>query len=394
MKIIKNNDISRNSGVATKLCKINTKLGYFSPVILMFTIILNISADTRIKLLAFLVLLCLMLPILPKEYIPIQNKNKRNAFDYKYTFLDNDLYRPFVNLKNIIIFLISIAVLIFLASYINSNKSNFIFTSTFFTSAKNAFSAFLKNDYVVNIICTIITAFVMYHLQIKYSKSKIKKIFRCNEIIWDLYSSIESTLELCEKANYLKKELDKINEPDDFKKEEIKSKKYLSFYKENYAAFNLNNKSLTYHNNEILIDSINSVFFINLNFKLLNIVNNIKNRIPNLLNLYPDIELTYKKYSQDKNKKDLLILGNKIERNISDMKFLATYYYRLLKYLEFNPIPIKIRIAILNHFYPNNQLYLNYFKLSPSERKTVDKKIDRIARKEYLKYTIKRFFGI
>ena len=75
------------------------------------------------------------------------------------------------------------------------------------------------------------------------------------------------------------------------------------------------------------------------------------------------------------------------------MKFLATYYYRLLKYLEFNPIPIKIRIAILNYFYPNDQMYLNYFKLSPSKRKTVDKKIDRIARKEYLKYIIKRFFG-
>ena len=39
-------------------------------------------------------------------------------------------------------------------------------------------------------------------------------------------------------------------------------------------------------------------------------------------------------------------------------------------------------------------MYLNYCKLPPLERKMVDKKIDRIARKEYLKYTIKRFFEI
>ena len=54
--------------------------------------------------------------------------------------------------------------------------------------------------------------------------------------------------------------------------------------------------SLSDINNDILIESLQSCFFLNLNFKLLSIVNNIKNRLPNIRNGYPEIKEMCKKY--------------------------------------------------------------------------------------------------
>ena len=67
----------------------------------------------------------------------------------------------------------------------------------------------------------------------------------------------------------------------------LEAEKYIEFYIKHRADFELSNLALTYHNNWILIESIQTVFFINLNFKLLSIVNNIKNRKPNLDEEFP-----------------------------------------------------------------------------------------------------------
>ena len=59
---------------------------------------------------------------------------------------------------------------------------------------------------------------------------------------------------------------------------------YYKFYKEYEVDFEMMAYSLSCENNDILIESLQSCFFLNLNFKLLNIVNNIKNRLPNIRN--------------------------------------------------------------------------------------------------------------
>lgn len=51
---------------------------------------------------------------------------------------------------------------------------------------------------------------------------------------------------------------------------------YYKFYKEYEVDFGMMAYSLSCENNDILIESLQSCFFLNLNFKLLNIVNNIK----------------------------------------------------------------------------------------------------------------------
>ena len=80
---------------------------------------------------------------------------------------------------------------------------------------------------------------------------------------------------------------------------------FYEFYKKNSGDVDIITLSLSYENNDLLIDSVQSCFLINLNFKLLSIVNNIKNRLPNLRKNYPEIKELYKKYELEKNEKEL-----------------------------------------------------------------------------------------
>ena len=46
-------------------------------------------------------------------------------------------------------------------------------------------------------------------------------------------------------------------------------------------------------------------------------------------------------------------LGQGIKRFLSDIDFMAKYWYALLNYLEYNPMPIKLYIAIFKAKYPS-----------------------------------------
>lgn len=165
--------------------------------------------------------------------------------------------------------------------------------------SKDPFVNFFENDYVVNIICTILTAITLYIVQVKYSKHKLRNDFRCNEIICDVYDGIEKTMVLTKESKYISDEIDKLSKDEtiDFDiRCKVEAEKYLPFYKEHIREFDICNICLTYHNNWILIDSVQAVFFINLNSKLLHIVNNIKNRRPNLEKGYTKIEKLFETY--------------------------------------------------------------------------------------------------
>lgn len=260
------------------------------------------------------------------------------------------------------------------------------------TPTKDAILIFLRNDYVVNILCTILTAVILYILQIKYSKHKLKRDFRCNEIIHDVYTGIEETQTILNNTKNLNTELEPLKKLSYLERQKPVAQKYVEFYSTHECNFHLSNLSFTYHNNDILIDSINTVFFINLNFKLLNIINNIKNRKPNLVEKYPSIESLYEQYKNEKSDDVLIKLGNEIEHYLTDLKFMAQYWLALLNYLGYDPIPTKLYIDFFNELYPTTEDTVKFYDLPIPQQHKISKKIIRKATWVYFKYKVKNFF--
>ena len=285
--------------------------------------------------------------------------------------------KPLYNIVIFIFHIITLILLFTLCIHFNVIKLDLLDFS------KEAVASFFKNDYVVNIVCTILTAAALYIIQIKYSKHKLKSDFRCNEIIHDVYDGIERTHELIKESKELSNEIEELEKDPNmdfnvYRKEE--ALKYLAFYKKHKGDFKICNIALTYPNNWILIDSVQTVFFINLNFKLLNIVNNIKNRRPNLEDEYPKIESLFTLYEENGDDKVLIQLGHEIHRFLVDIDFMSKYWFSLLDYLGYDPMPID---------YENMSEFL---KLPVAQQNKISRKVQKKASKIYLKYRIRNFF--
>lgn len=298
--------------------------------------------------------------------------------------------KPLYNIVVFIFHIITIVLLLLLCTHFEIINWNFLKLS------QDSFVSFFKNEYVVNILCTILTAIALYVFQIKYSKHKLKNDFRCNEIIHDVYDGIERTMDLIKDGKKISEEVEELREDEntDFDtRRKIEAEKYLSFYKNHIGEFKICNICLTYHNNWILIDSVQTVFFINLNFKLLNIVNNIKNRRPNLEKEFPEIENLYKKYKNEEDDLTLINLGHEIRRFLVDIEFMAKYWYALLDYLGYDPIPIKLYMEIFKKEYPEyDENLTEFFKLPVSKQNKMSRKVQNKVTWTYFKYRIKNFF--
>lgn len=252
----------------------------------------------------------------------------------------------------------------------------------------------INNAYFTNIASTIFAAIILYFVQVKYSKRKIKKDFRCNEIINDLYYGIETAFKLTDISVKLKtkKEQDETQIIEYNAKRLANAKRYVCFFEENIADFYISNLALTYYNNDLLIESVQTVFFINLNFKLLNIVNNIKNRKPNLEKLYPKIEKTYDNYKENNNDELTLKLGEMVENYLIDLDFMAKYWLALIDYLGYDPLPVKIYIETFNRFFDTEDEKNNFFKLPLTEQNKIYKKIQKESAILCIKKKMKDFF--
>lgn len=242
--------------------------------------------------------------------------------------------------------------------------------------------AFFGNSYVVSIICSIGSVFILYVVQVKYGKYKIKKDFRCNEIISDLYSAIKDTSELIGLTKAIEENPDK----------KSRTQEYYSFYVENEHRIDMCGSMLTYDNHNILIESVQSVFFINLNFELLNIVNNIKNRVPNLTKAPAEIKKLCSTYQNSNDKNDLERCGHRIRTHLVDLRFMAKYYMNLLEYLEYDPLPTELYIQAFRKRYPSNQEFLCYLELPANERAKIEKEVAKEIRYSIISYKIKTFF--
>ena len=358
---------------------IGTNIGYLTPILLMFS---AVSEITKNRLFCIMLLIVVAFLFLSAVY-PVCKKHKTANDNFKNTLETCDSLTPKAQHISFFPILIVLFILIIFVVYCAGlhNISLCIDESIILTIRK-----IIYNDYVVNIFCTIITAAVLYFLQIKYSKYKLRLDFRCNEIMEDLYEGIKCAGRI--KSEAKKIEFDCSDKTDYREKMISESKKYYEFFVKNKYDFYLSHLILTYPNNDILIDSIQSVFFINLNFKLLNIVNNIKNRKPNLEREYPKIESLFEKYKDEQQENDLISLGFEIKNYITDVGFMGQYCFELLNYLGYDQVIIRIYRKVINSMYSYENDLITLMNLPEKEQK----KIKRKVAVEYIKYKVLQLF--
>lgn len=164
---------------------------------------------------------------------------------------------------------------------------------------------------------------------------------------------------------------------------------YYKFYKEYEVDFGMMAYSLSCENNDILIESLQSCFFLNLNFKLLNIVNNIKNRLPNIRNGYPEIKEICENYELNNDENMLKSIENRFPHYLIDLRFMATYWQELLDYLNYDPTYIKLFVRTYNSQYD----ILEELKQPKEIQYAKQRKIQKEVRKAIWLYKIKNFWN-
>lgn len=246
----------------------------------------------------------------------------------------------------------------------------------------------ITNTYFSGVLCSVLSVLIIYKIQVEYSKRMIKKDVRCNEIINDVYNSIESYYMIADKiptrGNYEPKK-DELKKMDNVELEKV----YYDFYKNYKGKIYIMNLSLSYENNDIFVESLQSCFLINLNFKLLNIINNIKNRLPNLRINYPKIEELFEQYEKEHDEKLLSNLEYELSTYFIDLRFMVMYWEMLFDYLEYDPTYIKTFVYTYND---NYDIY-EYIKKTSETRNSLAKEIDKKVREEMWKHKIKNFWN-
>lgn len=246
----------------------------------------------------------------------------------------------------------------------------------------------ITNTYFSGVLCSVLSVLIIYKIQVEYSKRMIKKDVRCNEIINDVYNSIESYYMIADKiptrGNYEPKK-DELKKMDNVELEKV----YYDFYKNYKGKIYIMNLSLSYENNDIFVESLQSCFLINLNFKLLNIINNIKNRLPNLRINYPKIEELFEQYEKEHDEKLLSNLEYELSTYFIDLRFMVMYWEMLFDYLEYDPTYIKTFVDTYND---NYDIY-EYIKTTSETRNSLAKEIDKKVREEMWKHKIKNFWN-
>ena len=244
----------------------------------------------------------------------------------------------------------------------------------------------INNSYFSGISCSIIAVTVIYFFQVHYSKRMLRKDFRCNEIIEDIYSGIEAYWEI---ADTIPERIGRGERKDALERLEENGRIYYEFYKEQQVKLSTVVTCLSYQNNDILIESVQSCFFLNLNFKLLNIVNNIKNRLPNVRKGHPKISETCKSYELSHDDEILIRMGSEIPHFLTDLKFMVTYWQELLDYLNYDPTYTKLFVQTYDAKYD----ILKELKEPEEIRYARLREIHKEVRKAIWKSRIKNFWN-
>lgn len=204
-------------------------------------------------------------------------------------------------------------------------------------------SNILNNTYVSGVLCSIIAVIIVYKWQVWYCKIRLKQGIRCNECIRDIYHGIETA---CKYAP----DIDKAQEYEDDVQCECKQK-YVAYYKKHQTSIETTNLELCDDRNDLLMDSIQSCFFVNLNFELLGIVNNVKTELKNLRREYPKIIRMLEQSDAVTDEKMMMQLNDMLCDYFVELKLMAGYWKRLLDYLEYDPTFINLFVKTYNERY-------------------------------------------
>ena len=90
--------------------------------------------------------------------------------------------------------------------------------------------------------------------------------------------------------------------------------------------------------------------------------------------------------------KVLIQLGHEIHRFLVDIDFMSKYWFSLLDYLGYDPMPIKLYIELLKKEYPDYENMSEFLKLPVAQQNKISRKVQKKASKIYLKYRIRNFF--
>ena len=249
--------------------------------------------------------------------------------------------------------------------------------------------ALILNTYISGISCSIIAVIVIYFVQIKYSKWMIKRDFRCDEIMMDISNGIKRNRELQNKLQLAQKN-QSIKNDEDISRLCIEADNWSNFFSNNRFAIEDCNICFTYYNNQILIDSVQSCFFLNLNFKLLTVINHIKNRKPNLEKKGAEIQEALANYMENKNDNTALIVNSKMSSYLMDLNFMAGYMQQLLAYLGYDDAVRETFLKIYREKYPSSQEIEFEFD-SPEKLKQIKEAMDE-AKKTVRKQRMKDFW--
>lgn len=276
-----------------------------------------------------------------------------------------------------VILLIVNLILICLKLHILQNIANY--------SIINLLRAILTNTYFSGVCCSVIAVIVIYFAQVKYSKRMLKKDFRCNEVIQDIYTAIETYMDISDRVP----ERTEWSESEEFlARKKRDSTQFYKFYKQNEPIIKQITTGLTYENNNLLLESVQSCFLINLNFKLLSIINNVKNRLFSLRPKYEEVLELCKSYESAKTDETLFDLGDKLFSFFVDLKFMTLYWNQLLDYLEYDPTYIRLFIKLYNSKYSIEETLMQPIEIQNSRVKGVNKAV----RREKLLYKIRHFW--
>lgn len=209
----------------------------------------------------------------------------------------------------------------------------------------------------------------------------LKQDFRCNEVFEDICDGISAYNQLSSTVpcHYKLSDRKDLTDTDFSRLVQADSVLFIDFFKANKAKLYIINECLSGRNTDILLDSIQSCFFINLNFKLLGIVNHIKNRLPNLRDGYQYVEAQFNNYLVNPADDSLMKCSYSISGYLSDVKFMVEYWHDLFDYLGYDTSFNDLFLRTYNSMYPPNNddipslstLYSRAKKVSRIVRKTL-----------------------
>ncbi len=217
---------------------------------------------------------------------------------------------------------------------------------------------FINNKYVCGVICSIFAIIIVFIVQNIYSKKRIVNDFRCDEVLWVVNYAVNKFCVLYEEC-------------DDFVDKNQKSLR-VKIYKDNDYDVMEVYKMITFYNNDILIDTVRTYLFSNLDFELLSLVNHIKNRRPTLMKSSKKL----KDHSDES-----------IDSFIYELNCMVKYWYELIDYLGYSN---KKQNAIMNLYRERYPIY-EEIDLPVKERKKHYKEIVIEYRKNRVKLLFERF---